>query len=250
MNPIGFIRQLQPHRISTAITILRISRAEHLQPKRFRTNRVILHCDVENYTDFEIELRDESRLFRSAAKVQVYSVEGLIHELRVSSSTSNLGYFWDILRIDGVTKEITILNQITRIEPPSAEPGGSEGSGDSEATYFWSFGDGTTSIEANPKKIYSVSGTYSVNLTVHQGGEAADVTKEDFMHVTPRSEIEEELEFTSIRAGIGRIVLEWTGGGTLQMASKLEGLWDDVTEAISPHAIAPTQANVFFRIRK
>lgn len=37
-------------------------------------------------------------------------------------------------------------------------------------TYLWDFGDGTTSMDADPEKIYSVSGEYTVELTVTDGG--------------------------------------------------------------------------------
>ena len=33
-------------------------------------------------------------------------------------------------------------------------------------TYAWDFGDGTTSAVANPSKLYAMSGTYTVALTV------------------------------------------------------------------------------------
>lgn len=36
-------------------------------------------------------------------------------------------------------------------------------------TYFWDFGDGTESTEANPAKIYNNSGTYTVQLKVSDG---------------------------------------------------------------------------------
>ena len=49
---------------------------------------------VDNYSDSSV-LGDLGKLFYSGAKVQIYSPDGLIHELRVSSSPSNLGYFWD-----------------------------------------------------------------------------------------------------------------------------------------------------------
>lgn len=42
----------------------------------------------------------------------------------------------------------------------SSDPGGSI------ASYLWSFGDGTTSTEANPTHSYSASGTYTITLTV------------------------------------------------------------------------------------
>jgi PKD repeat protein len=37
-------------------------------------------------------------------------------------------------------------------------------------SYAWTFGDGTTSTAANPSKVYSAAGTYTVNLTGHGTG--------------------------------------------------------------------------------
>lgn len=50
--------------------------------------------------------------------------------------------------------EVTFTNQSTVTSTPS---------------YFWEFGDGSTSTEASPKHIYSAVGTYTVTLTVNYG---------------------------------------------------------------------------------
>ncbi|MBA3724262.1 MAG: PQQ-dependent sugar dehydrogenase [Candidatus Levybacteria bacterium] len=41
-------------------------------------------------------------------------------------------------------------------------------------TYLWDFGDGTTSIQANPTKTFTVKGTYTVELTVSDGTNTAN----------------------------------------------------------------------------
>lgn len=53
------------------------------------------------------------------------------------------------------------------------------GSGDPDgsiANYGWAFGDGTTSTQANPAKVYATAGTYTATLTVtdNQGATATD----------------------------------------------------------------------------
>ena len=238
---------------SSPFVALDVDAREGFGPETITIHRLepgMYHYYVENYTDLEIRLSDESRLSHSAATVQIYSGEGLIHDLRASNSLSSQGYFWDILQINGATKEITILNRITSLEPPTADAGDNDETTVSDAMFFWDFGDGTTSIEENPTKSYSQPGSYSVSLTVHSGGEAAEVTKPEFIQVTPRMDSGEQLEFTSIRWDPTGIVIEWTGAGTLQAATELEGLWVDIPAANSPYTVSPGEANGFFRVRK
>ncbi|HEV3484049.1 MAG TPA: PKD domain-containing protein, partial [Vicinamibacterales bacterium] len=44
-------------------------------------------------------------------------------------------------------------------------------------SWFWVFGDGSTSSDQNPKKRYPIPGTYSVTLTVNRNSEAATAFK-------------------------------------------------------------------------
>ncbi len=41
---------------------------------------------------------------------------------------------------------------------------------DGVSSYFWTFGDGTTSVQANPSKTYSATGTYNVTLAITTRG--------------------------------------------------------------------------------
>jgi len=53
-------------------------------------------------------------------------------------------------------------------------------------TYAWDFGDGTTSVDRNPRHRYTEEGFYTVSLTVTTGGEGnntATETKVDFIRV-------------------------------------------------------------------
>lgn len=57
-------------------------------------------------------------------------------------------------------------------------------------------------------------------------------------------------KFTSIHRVAGNIVLEWTGGGTLQTAPVVSGPWVDVAGAASPYTIAITESMRFWRVRR
>ena len=52
------------------------------------------------------------------------------------------------------------------------------------------------------------------------------------------------------KAADGSIVLEWTGGGTLQAATAVNGPWQDVTGATSPYTLKPTGTSMFGRIKQ
>lgn len=52
--------------------------------------------------------------------------------------------------------------------------------------YFWDFGDGTTSTQKNPNKIYTKGGTYSVTLSINQTSRCTDtvsITKNAIIRV-------------------------------------------------------------------
>ena len=48
----------------------------------------------------------------------------------------------------------------------------------------------------------------------------------------------------------GTVTLTWTGGGTLQASPTVNGPWQDIAGATSPFTFAPTEAQLFGRIRK
>ncbi len=52
------------------------------------------------------------------------------------------------------------------------------------ASWFWDFGDGTTSTEQNPVHTYAVPGTYTVTLTVENGFGFDYETKISYITVT------------------------------------------------------------------
>ena len=47
----------------------------------------------------------------------------------------------------------------------------------------------------------------------------------------------------------GNLILEWTGGGTLQAADNVNGPWTDVAGATSPRTVSPAGARKFYRIK-
>ena len=99
----------------------------------------------------------------------------------------------------------------------------------------WDFGDGTTSTEQNPDHIYTVAGSYTVQLTVSGPGDAAGVAKIDLITVHPGPPVslevvpssmslavQESAQFESVlRDKFGNVVAgtpNWTviaGGGSI-----------------------------------
>jgi hypothetical protein len=55
----------------------------------------------------------------------------------------------------------------------------------------------------------------------------------------------------SINLTAGKVIISWTGPGTLQSASAITGQWTDVTNSpTSPVSITPTTGNQFYRLRR
>ena len=52
------------------------------------------------------------------------------------------------------------------------------------ATYAWTFGDGTTATEANPKHVYTKAGTYTVTLKVTNAAGTNTLTKTSYITVS------------------------------------------------------------------
>ncbi|MDD3702304.1 MAG: PKD domain-containing protein [Bacteroidales bacterium] len=58
-------------------------------------------------------------------------------------------------------------------------------SSNNPTSWYWDFGDGTTSNEQNPSKTYTDAGTYTITLTaINSGGEDTQI-KTDYIIVTP-----------------------------------------------------------------
>jgi hypothetical protein len=48
----------------------------------------------------------------------------------------------------------------------------------------------------------------------------------------------------------GKVVVSWTGGGTLQTTTSLPGTWTDVPASTSPYSVSPTGGAAFYRLRQ
>lgn len=57
------------------------------------------------------------------------------------------------------------------------------------STCLWEFGDGTTSTQRNPNKIYSTPGNYTVKFTVKEGACSETATKTAYVKVRPGTEV-------------------------------------------------------------
>ncbi|MDD5189061.1 MAG: PQQ-binding-like beta-propeller repeat protein, partial [Methanoregula sp.] len=77
-------------------------------------------------------------------------------------------------------------------------------------TWFWYFGDGTTSTEQNPSHTFTLPGTYSVNLTVKNAAGSGSITKTDYINVaTPSSATAEFAADTT--TGLAPLTVYFTG---------------------------------------
>jgi PKD repeat protein len=55
-------------------------------------------------------------------------------------------------------------------------------------SWFWQFGDGTTSSEQHPAKIFTATGTYNVSLTASNSGLSNTITKTEYISVHLRAD--------------------------------------------------------------
>jgi hypothetical protein len=124
----------------------------------------------------------QAHMYRGAEELKV-----------VSAPTAGSGAFWHVCTVDGETGTIRILNQITdSAELPGGtggDPGSSAGVGGLAGVRFqWGFGDGSTSTNESPVKVYGRSGSYTVSLRVEGEKGQSDVkTKPDFVVVSAGS---------------------------------------------------------------
>jgi len=127
-------------------------------------------------------------LMTSQAVVNLYGSTGLLRTLEVP--TAGAGAYWHVAAIDGTTGAIQLINQISDSSalPQTAMNGifasAAQSVGEESMNYYWQFGDGTTSSEADPVHVYQTPGVYNVTLTATQGAEVAVKTRAEYITVT------------------------------------------------------------------
>jgi photosystem II stability/assembly factor-like uncharacterized protein len=147
---------------------------------------------VHNYTG-------EHPINASNGVVQIYNSTGLINT--VQSPTTGDGLYWHVCNINGVTKAITVINQIVTTPPgPALLSDMTENNVkksnisllkdevnnlESITSWLWNFGDGNTSTIQHPSHIYQQAGNYTVSLTVDNGTTQITETKTNYITATP-----------------------------------------------------------------
>jgi len=118
----------------------------------------------------------------SSAVVQIYNQNGLLNTLQVPTIGS--GLYWYICDVDGNTGQITIINTIQPNSPDNNKDPMPPKAQRNVTTWQWDFGDGTSSTEQNPVKVYQNPGVYSVSLVVGNGMAIDEEMKSDFIVAT------------------------------------------------------------------
>ncbi len=129
---------------------------------------------------------------------------------------------------------------VTALPPPVAQFTGTPTSGlgpltvsftntstGSITSYAWTFGDGTTSTAANPVKVYSAAGTYTVSLTVTGPGGNNTQTRTNYVTVTPPAPV---AQFTGTpTSGLGPLTASFTNTSTGNITSYAWAFGDGTT---------------------
>jgi hypothetical protein len=69
--------------------------------------------------------------------------------------------------------------------------------------------------------------------------------------VNTQPAVVEKPQFTGIKKNTdGTITITWTGGGTLQVSTTVDGTYSDVPGATSPYTVTPPSPVLFGRIKK
>ncbi len=98
-------------------------------------------------------------------------------------------------------------------------------------SYAWTFGDSTTSTVANPAKVYSTPGSYTVGLTVNGPGGSNVKTRPNYIIVTATGDTTPPSAPgtpTATAASSTTINLSWTPAPT---TSRLPATWSSVARA-------------------
>ncbi|MBN2280483.1 MAG: carboxypeptidase regulatory-like domain-containing protein [Candidatus Marinimicrobia bacterium] len=130
-------------------------------------------------------------LSQSNSVVQIYGENGLIRTLNVPSGGSER--WWHVCDVEGATQTITIVNQLkedVEVSTPNsvAEEKIEISSVLAKAanpvnSWYWTFGDGSSSSEQHPTHIYTNEGSYTVTLTISDGINSKTETKTNYIIV-------------------------------------------------------------------
>ncbi|RLD45021.1 MAG: hypothetical protein DRI86_06220, partial [Bacteroidetes bacterium] len=83
--------------------------------------------------------------------------------------------------------------------------------------WYWSFGDGNTSIEQNPNHTYNNTGIYNVSLVACNGNTCDTIIKQDYIEVLPNGMVEIGVEMSAMlypNPNDGSFTLEINDKGT------------------------------------
>ena len=169
-NPVSSVGQLDHDR----------NRAAPIGAETITADRIstidVYHFYVVNFDWWTGELTN------SVAQAHIYRGAEELHAVSVPATGS--GRNWHIATVNGSTGAIGIINQITESAAlPTESTGGTGGtSGDgmpADLQYHWDFGDGTTSADENPMKVYRESGTYTVSLRVEEDSVQSEARVKD-----------------------------------------------------------------------
>ncbi|HEV2209142.1 MAG TPA: PKD domain-containing protein [Verrucomicrobiae bacterium] len=110
---------------------------------------------------------------------------------------------------------------------------------------LWNFGDGTitSTVPGNITHLYQAAGTDTVVLTVSGPVGTNTLTRIGYIIVTNPPPVTVTLQ----RSG-NQWQLSWPSG-TLQSSVNVAGPYTNLTSAVSPYPISPTEATRFFRVK-
>ena len=98
-------------------------------------------------------------------------------------------------------------------------------------SHSWTFGDGTSSTAANPSKLYSAAGVYSVELTVTGPGGTNKIVRSNYVTVTPTTTpVAPTAQFAAnVTSGPAPLTVVFTSTSTGNISSYLWTFGDGTT---------------------